>query len=77
MQAGRAVKEEGRENDLLERIAADPAFRLSLSELKKSLRPERYIGRAPEQVEEFLRDFVRPLLEENRELLGMKAEIKL
>ena len=77
MQAGRTVKEEGRENDLLERIAADPAFRLSLSELKKSLRPERYIGRAPEQVEEFLRDFVRPLLEENRELLGMKAEIKL
>lgn len=77
MQAGRAVKEEGRENDLLERIAADPAFRLSLSELKKSLQPERYIGRAPEQVEEFLRDFVRPLLEENRELLGMKAEIKL
>lgn len=77
MQAGRAVKEEGRENDLLERIAADPAFRLSLSELKKSLRPERYIGRAPEQVEEFLRDFVRPLLEENKELLGMKAEIKL
>ena len=41
------------------------------------MRPERYIGRAPEQVEEFLRDFVRPLLEENRELLGMKAEIKL
>ncbi len=77
MQAGRAVKEEGRENDLLERIAADPAFRLSLSELKKSLRPERYIGRAPEQVEEFLRDFVRPLLEENKESLGMKAEIKL
>lgn len=77
MQAGRAVKEEGRENDLLERIAADPAFRLSLSELKKSLRPERYIGRAPEQVEEFLRDFIRPLLEENREILGMKAEIKL
>ena len=77
MQAGRAVKEEGRENDLLERIAADPTFRLSLSELKKSLRPERYIGRAPEQVEEFLRDFVRPLLEENKESLGMKAEIKL
>lgn len=77
MQAGRAVKEEGKENDLLERIAADPAFRLSLSELKKSLRPERYIGRAPEQVEEFLRDFVRPLLEENKESLGMKAEIKL
>ena len=77
MEAGRNVKVEGGENDLLERIAADPAFNLSLEELKKTMDPRRYVGRAPEQVEEFLSEVIDPILEENRDVLGMKAEIKV
>ncbi len=75
MEAGRNVKEEGRDNNLLELIAADPAFGLSLEELKKAMEPSRYVGRAPKQVEEFLEEVIRPVLEENKELLGMRAEI--
>ncbi len=77
MEAGRNVKVEGGENDLLERIAADPAFNLSLEELKKTMDPRRYVGRAPEQVEEFLSEVIDPILEEHRDVLGMKAEIKV
>ena len=75
MEAGRNVKEKGMENNLLELIAADPAFNLKLEDLQKLMEPSRYTGRAKEQVEEFLADVVRPLLEENKELLGVKAEI--
>ena len=75
MEAGRNVKEKGLDNNLLELIAADPAFGLSLEDLKKSMEPSLYVGRAPKQVEEFLAEVVKPVLEENRELLGMKAEI--
>ena len=77
MEAGRNVKEKGLENNLLELIAADPAFGLSLEDLKKSMDPSRYVGRAPRQVEEFLEEVVNPILEENREVLGMKAEINV
>ncbi len=77
MEAGRNVKEKGLENNLLELIAADPAFGLSMEELKKTMEPSRYIGRAPEQVEEFLDEIVRPVLEANRDVLGMKAEISV
>ncbi|MDO4284941.1 MAG: adenylosuccinate lyase [Eubacteriales bacterium] len=75
MQAGRRVKEEGLDNNLLELIAADPAFNLSLEELQKTMDPKRYIGCAPHQVEKFLADVIRPILEQNKELLGVKAEI--
>ncbi|MDO4325283.1 MAG: adenylosuccinate lyase [bacterium] len=75
MEAGRNVKEKGLDNNLLELIAADPAFGLSLEELKKTMEPSRYTGRAKEQVEEFLAEVIRPILEENRDLLGVKAEI--
>lgn len=75
MEAGRNVKEKGMENNLLELIAADPAFNLKLEDLQKLMEPSRYTGRAKEQVEEFLADVARPLLEENKELLGVKAEI--
>jgi adenylosuccinate lyase len=61
--AGARVKGEGLENDLLDRIAADPAFGVSRQELDEDLRPERYIGRAPEQVDEFLAEWVEPVLE--------------
>lgn len=77
MEAGRSVKVEGRENNLLELIAADPAFNMTLEDLQKTMDPGRYVGRSVEQVEAFLRSVIRPILEENRELLGVKAEIKV
>ncbi len=75
MEAGRNVKEKGLDNNLLELIAADPAFGLSMEELLKTMEPMQYVGRAPEQVEEFLTDVINPVLEENKECLGMTAEI--
>lgn len=77
MEAGRNVKERGLDNNLLELIAADPAFGLSLDDLKKTMDPARYVGRAPKQVEEFLEEVIEPILEENREILGMTAEISV
>ncbi|MBM6947582.1 adenylosuccinate lyase [Mordavella massiliensis] len=77
MEAGKNVKEKGLENNLLELIAADPAFGLSLEDLKKTMDPARYTGRAAVQVDRFLGDVVQPVLEENREILGEKAEINV
>lgn len=77
MEAGRNVKEEGKENNLLELIAADPSFNMSLEDLKKSMDPARYTGRSKEQVEAFIKNVVSPILEENKELLGVTAEINV
>lgn len=77
MQAGKRVKEEGLDNNLLELIAADPAFNMNLDDLKASMDPSRYIGRADKQVEEFLGEVVRPILKDNEALLGVKAEINV
>ena len=77
MQAGRVVKEDGKPNDLLERIAADPAFGKNIDELKNMMKPENFVGRAPEQTEEFVRDFVKPVLEKHSDELGMKAVINV
>ena len=77
MEAGKTVKVEGKDNNLLELIAADPAFNLTLEDLKKSMDPSKYVGRAPRQVDVFLRDVVNPVLEANKEVLGMKAEINV
>ena len=77
MEAGRTVKVEGRDNDLLERIAGDPAFKLSLEDLKKSMDPARYAGCAQAQVEKYLKNIIRPILDSNRELLGVSAEINV
>ncbi len=77
MEAGRNVKVEGKENNLLELIAADPAFNLSLEELKKAMEPSRYVGRAKEQTEAFIRKVVQPVLDSHKELLGIKAEINV
>jgi adenylosuccinate lyase len=63
--AGERVKNDGAPNDLVERIAADSAFRLSRSEIDGALDPARHIGRAPEQVDAFLRDHVAPILEKH------------
>ena len=77
MEAGRNVKAEGKENNLLELIAADPAFNLSLEDLKKTMEPARYTGRSKEQVEAFLSQVIQPILDEYSDLLGMKAEINV
>lgn len=75
MQAGARVKKEGKENNLLELIAEDAAFHTNLEKLQETMEPARYVGRAPLQVEKFLAEIVKPILEENRELLGLQAEI--
>ncbi|MDO4299253.1 MAG: adenylosuccinate lyase [Lachnospiraceae bacterium] len=75
MEAGRNVKEEGKENNLLELIAADPSFHMTLEELQNSMEPSRYVGRSKEQVEAFVKHVVKPVLDENSDLLGVKAEI--
>jgi adenylosuccinate lyase len=77
MEAGRNVKVEGKDNNLLELIAADPAFNLSLEELQKTMDPAKYVGRAKEQTESFLAKVVNPILESHREMLGVKAEINV
>ena len=77
MEAGRNVKVEGKDNNLLELIAADPAFNMTLEDLQKTMDPAKYTGRAAIQVDNFLNKVVNPILEENRELLGMTAEINV
>ena len=77
MEAGKNVKVNGEENNLLELIAADPAFGLSLEDLKKTMEPSRYVGRAPEQVDAFLEQVVKPILEKYSDILGEKAEINV
>lgn len=75
--AARVVKEEGGKNDLLQRIAADAAFGLSMDELSQVMHPALFVGRAPEQVTEYLRDYIKPMLKSNKALLGVKAELKV
>ena len=77
MEAGKNVKVEGKENNLLELIAADPAFNMSLEDLQKTMEPSRYVGRSKEQVENFLAKVIQPVLDKNKELLGVKAEINV
>ena len=77
MEAGKHVKAEGKDNDLLELIAADPAFNLKLEDLQKTMDPHRYVGRSPQQVTDFLKECVAPVLEEYRDVLGEKAEINV
>ncbi len=77
MEAGRVVKEEGGENNLLELIAADPAFPVSMEELQAAMDPGRYVGRSREQVETFLARVIDPVLEKNKALLGLKSEINV
>ena len=77
MEAGKTVKVEGKDNNLLELIAADPAFNLTLEELEKTMDPAKYTGRASVQVDAFLKNVINPMLEENKDLLGMTAEINV
>lgn len=77
MEAGRNVKVEGKDNNLLELIAAEPAFNMTLEDLQKTMDPAKYTGRAAVQVDNFLKKVVHPVLEANKELLGMTAEINV
>ena len=77
MQAGKTVKEDGKDNNLVDLIAADPAFGLTKEQIEANLKPELYVGRAPRQVEVFLRDVVRPVLDAHKEELGVTAEINV
>jgi len=77
MEAGRMVKAEGQDNNLLELIAADPAFNMTLEELQETMDPSKYTGRAKEQVDSFLSKVVKPVLDENQDILGMTAEIRV
>ena len=77
MAAGRIVKEEGGDNDLVDRIAADPIFGITKEEILATLQPEHFTGRAPEQVTEFLAECVKPVLDANKDVLGEKAELSV
>ena len=77
MAAARAVKEEGKENDLIDRVCADPAFGLSRGEAEALLKPERFVGRAPQQVSEFLKERIEPILSANPDCLGKKIELSV
>ncbi|MDO4392990.1 MAG: adenylosuccinate lyase [Bacillota bacterium] len=77
MDAGKRVKEEGASNDLLDRIAADPAFGMSREQLDQLMKPELYTGCAASQVETFLTEVVQPILDANRDALGIEAEINV
>lgn len=75
--AAKVVKEEGKQNDLIDRIAADERFGLTKSEIQKTLKPENFIGRANMQTEEFLDEFVRPVLEANKASLASEVELSV
>ncbi len=77
MAAGKVVKVEGKANDLVERIAQDPAFGLSKEEILAEMKAENFIGRAPQQVEEMIRDYVKPIIDTNHNELGINVEIKV
>ena len=75
--AAAMVKQEGLPNDMIERVAADPAFGLTREEIEAELRPEDFTGRAPWQVEEFLAEVIQPVLDANADALGQKAELSV
>lgn len=76
MEAAKKVKVEGGKNDLIERIAQDSAFNLNLEELKSVLEPKNYVGRSPQQVEEFVNEVVKPILEANKDI-DVNVELKV
>lgn len=77
MEAGKRVKVEGKDNNLIELIANDSAFGMTKDEIEAVLKPENFVGRAPEQVNDFLNDCVNPIIEANKDLLGVAVEINV
>lgn len=77
MAAGKVVKEEGKPNDLIERIANDPKFGLTKEEIEAHMQPIHYVGRSVQQTEEFFRDYIDPILAKHKDELGIEAEINV
>ena len=77
MEAGKNVKVEGKDNNLLELIANSDDFPMGLEELEACMDPAKYVGRSPRQVEVYLRDVIQPILDANKDILGVKAEINV
>ena len=77
MEAGRQVKEFGRPNDLLERIAGDEMFGLTQEDVQKLTETSDYIGRSVQQTEEFVDEYIRPVIEANRQYLGKDIDLKV
>ena len=77
MIAGARVKQEGLDNNLCELILADPAFMITKEEMDNILRPENFIGRCPQQVDEFIAECVKPILDANKDILNETAEINV
>ena len=77
MEAGRTVKEEGKDNNLLELIAGDETFPMDLEDLERSMEPSRYTGRASYQFTKYLDEVIKPMLEDNKEELGVTAQINV
>lgn len=77
MEAAKNVKESGGENDLIERIAADPVFNMKYEDLIKILAPKNFVGRAPQQTEEYITGVVQPVIDQNKELLIEHSELNV
>jgi adenylosuccinate lyase len=77
MQAAEQVKKLGRQNDLIDRMSKSKVINMTKEEIEKTINPINYIGRAPQQVEEFYYEMIKPLLEENKELLGVNVELRV
>ncbi len=77
IEAAKQVKLEGKPNDLLDRILNDPTFGLTREEIQELLNPIKFVGRAPQQVDEFLEEYINPIISENRELLGLEVDLKV
>ena len=77
MEAGRMVKVEGKPNDLIDRIASDDAFPMTKEEILETMKPENFVGRAPSQTEEFINGYIKPILEENSDLLGIEVTVNV
>ncbi|MGN0443017.1 MAG: adenylosuccinate lyase [Acutalibacteraceae bacterium] len=77
MEAGRMVKVEGKPNDLIDRIASDDAFPMTKEEIMETMKPENFVGRAPSQTEEFINGYIKPILEENSDLLGIEVTVNV
>ena len=77
MAAGRVVKEEGKPNDLIDRIAQDPKFGMTKEQILSIMKPENFVGRSVQQTEEFFKDFIDPILAKEKDALGMHAAINV
>ncbi|KYH35761.1 adenylosuccinate lyase [Clostridium tepidiprofundi DSM 19306] len=75
MEAARKVKEFGLENDLIDRIINDKTFKLSKEEIENIIDPVKFVGRAPQQVEELINEYVKPMIDDNKEIIGLESNI--